>query len=367
MKKRPTIRDVAAAAEVSIAVVSRVLNEGSGPVAPATRERVLDVMQRLSYSPHSAARELKSNPATTIGLVLADVTNPFFASLADAVVREARARGVQVLLTTTQEDERLEGEALLTLASRRVAGVIATPASTDGRAWRRLLDLGTRIVFVDRFIDEVQEADVVSIDNERSSREATEHLLGLGHRRIGFISGPMSTSTGRSRIQGHLAALTEHGLQQSMEFVRSVPFRGTQGADAVGSLLDLPEPPTALIIANTAQVVNSMRRIRQSGIAVPRDLSVVVFDDNPWTELYAPSLTIMRQPISLLAAHSVDLTLSASGAPESEAGAGRRLDRTEADPAGGGMESEPENAASGRFIAVQAEFVVRSSTSSPRV
>ena len=336
MPKPATIRDVAAAAGISIAVVSRVLNDGTGPVAPATRERVLKVMEELSYRPRTAARELKSGPTTTLGLLLADVTNPFFARLADSIVREARSRGVQVILMTTQEDARLEQDALDTLAARRVGGVIATPTSTNAASWQRLIELDTNIVFVDRYVEGVVEADHVSIDNERSAREATEHLLDLGHTRIGFISGPLSTTTGRARTEGHLATLARRGARVDSQLVCNIPFRGDQGADAVGSLLNLADPPTAIIVANTAQVAASVRRIRQSSIRVPDDLSLIVFDDNPWTELFTPALTIMRQPIAMMAAHSVDLALA-------------RL----------GGSAEPHS------VVIEAEFVVRSSTQAP--
>lgn len=336
MNKPPTIRDVAAAAEVSIAVVSRVLNDGTGPVAPATRERVLKTIEELSYRPRTAARELKSGPTSSLGLLLADVTNPFFARLADSIVHEARARGSQVILMTTQEDPTLEHDALETLAARRVGGVIATPTSTNADAWLRLEALGTRIVFVDRHLEGVPHADLVSIDNERSAREATEHLIGLGHRRIGFISGPLSTSTGRSRTEAHVATLAAHGIAADPQLLRNIPFRGEQGSDAVGSLLELEHRPTALIVANTAQVATSVRRLRQASIRIPHDLSLIVFDDNPWTELFTPALSIIRQPTSLLAAHSVE----------------RALHRTAEDSASYSM-------------MIDAEFVVRSSTAPP--
>ncbi len=334
MGKQPTIRDVAAAAGVSIAVVSRVMNDGSGAVAPATRERVLAAMSDLSYRPRTAARELRFSPTTTLGLMLADVTNPFFARLADRVVWEARARGVQVLLMTTQEDQYLEEEALNTLASRRVGGVVATPTATNADAWAELAGIGTRVVFVDRFLDDFPGADVVSIDNERSARLATEHLLDLGHERIGFISGPLTSSTGRTRASSYTATLTGRGIAPDPALLRSIPFRGDQGGDAVASLLALPEPPTALVVANTAQVQSSLRRVREVGLRVPEQLSVVVFDDDPWTQLFSPPLTIVRQPTAMLASHSVEIALS-------------------------------PDAATGRVISVEAEFVVRSSTGVP--
>jgi LacI family transcriptional regulator len=333
MQRTPTIRDVAADAGVSIAVVSRVLNDGSGPVAASTRERVLASMSRLNYRPRTAARELKARPQTTLGLLLADVTNPFFARLADHVVREARSRGVSVILMTTQEDPRYEAEAIDTLAARRVNGVIATPTSTNASEWTQLSELGSRLVFVDRVLGDVASADAVSIDNVGSARTATRHLLELGHRRIGFISGPESSSTGAARVEGYRHELAAEGIEFDPALVRPIPFRGDQGGDAVGALLALPEPPTAMIVANTAQALSSMRRLHLAGTRIPDDLSVVIFDDNPWTELFTPALTVVRQPVALLAAHSVDLALT---------------DRAAANEA--------------RHTVVESEFVARSST-----
>lgn len=336
MAKPATIRDVSERAGVSIAVVSRVLNPGSGPVAPDTKLRVQQAIGELSYRPRTAARELKSPGTTTLGLMLADVANPFFARLADKIVWEARARGVNVLLMTTQEDQHLEEECLNTLYERRVAGVIATPTSTNRAAWEKLDDLNTRVVFVDRTIEGVDFADSVGIDNDLSARRATAHLVSLGHTRIGFVSGPTTTSTGRARTEGYRQTLREHGLDVDESLIRHIPFRGDQGSDAVNALLSLPQRPTALIIANTAQVIPSLRRLAFSGLSIPEDLSVIVFDDDPWTELFTPALSIIKQPTEMLAAHSIELALNTAG----ERG------RTN--------------------LLVQAEFIERGSTAPPR-
>ncbi|WP_423183383.1 LacI family DNA-binding transcriptional regulator [Arthrobacter sp. NyZ413] len=335
MKKPPTIRDVSREAGVSVAVVSRVLNEGTGPVAPATRAKVVEVIDRLDYRPRAAARELQQKTGSAIGLMLADLTNPFFARLADRVVWEARTRGVHVVLLTTQEDPHLEAESIDTLIERSVGSVIATPAGGNVEKWRRLAELGINVVFVDREISELSEFDVVTIRNDVSAETATNHLIGLGHVRIGFISGPSDTSTGRVRVAGFRRAMETAGLPVDEELVHHIPFRGDAGSDAVGALLGLDEPPTAIIVGNTAQVRSALRRIKQSDIAVPRELSLVVFDDNPWTELVTPPLTVIRQPIDMLAVHSVDLAV------------GR---------AKGAISDQP------RIIQVDAEFVRRSSS-----
>ena len=309
MKKAPTIRDVAAEAGVSVSVVSRVLNPESGPVAPAKRELVLRVIDELGYRPRAAARELSVGHALTVGLVVADLANPFFAQLADRIVWEARSHGVQVVVMTTQEDPHLEAESLDTLLDRSVGGVIATPTGANVDKWARLQSLGVNVVFVDRTIAELADVDVVSIENTDSARRATEYLLGLGHTRIGLISGPLSTSTGRSRIQGYRTAHQNFSASVDPQLIRDVPFRGDGGGDAVGSLLALTDRPTALIVANTAQVQSSVRRLVQIGVRIPEDLSVVVFDDNPWTELTSPPLSVIRQPIDMLAVHSLELVL----------------------------------------------------------
>jgi LacI family transcriptional regulator len=335
VQKRPTIRDVAQEAGVSVAVVSRVLNDGTGPVAPQTRARVVEVIERLGFRPRAAARELQQQSSTTIGLVLADLANPFFSRLADRVVWEARARGIHAVLLTTQEDPHLEAESLETLIGRSVGSVIATPTGDNVDKWRRLMALGVNVVFVDREIDELPAADVVAINNDLSAETTTRHLLGLGHERIAFISGPLSTSTGRDRVAGFRRAMTEAGVDVDERLIHPIPFRGDAGGDAVSALLALPSPPTALIVGNTAQVRSALRRVKQSSIAVPDDLSLVVFDDNPWTELVSPPLSVIRQPIDMLALHSVDLAVG-------------RLK---------GALSEPP-----RRIRVDAEFVQRSSS-----
>ena len=314
MQKQPTIRDVAAAAGVSVAVVSRVLNPGSGPVAAATRGRVSDVMETLGYHPRTAARELKHGPPTTLGLLLADVSNPFFARLADQVVQEAHSRGIQVLLMTTQEDDQLESERLSTLIERRVSGIIATPTGNNLEIWKKLQDMGTDVVFVDRSIPSLPAVDVVTINNIESARSATALLAAHGHRRIAIISGPATSTTGRDRIAGYREALEAAGLEQDDLLIRSAAFRGAAGGDAMTALLNLEDPPTALVVANTAQVTAVLRRLGHAGVSIPDELSVIVFEDSPWTELMTPPLTIVRQPIDLLARHSVQLALSnASG------------------------------------------------------
>jgi LacI family transcriptional regulator len=286
-----------------------VLNDGTGPVAPQTKARVVEVIDRLGYRPRAAARELQARSTSTIGLVLADLGNPFFARLADRVVWEARARGINVLLLTNQEDPHLEAESIESLVGRSIGSVIATPTGGNADKWARLIELGVNVVFVDREIDELPEIDVVAINNGLSAEVTTRHLLELGHERIAFISGPLTTSTGRDRVAGFRKAMAEAGMEVDDRLIHAIPFRGDSGGDAVSALLALPTPPTGLIVGNTAQVRSALHRVKQSTITVPDDLSLIVFDDNPWTELVSPPLSVVRQPIDMLALHSVELAV----------------------------------------------------------
>ncbi|ROQ39755.1 LacI family transcriptional regulator [Frondihabitans sp. PhB188] len=305
--KPATIRDVAREAGVSVSVVSRVLNDG--PVAFETRQRVVDAMEALSYRPRAAARDLNRSLASSVALLVPDLTNPFFARLADRIATEARAHDIQVVLMTTQEDPYLEADLLTSLLDRSVGGVIAAPTGENPEQWRKLADRGIELVFVSRTVDEVDGADSVSIRNAEAAATATRRLLDLGHRRIGMISGPGHTSAGRQRQDGHVDALRAAGVPVGAELLRHVPYRGTGGADAVSDLLGLDAPPTALIVANTAQVQSALLRLRQLRTRVPADLSVIAFDDNPWLELLDPPLSTVRQPLDQLAFHSVELVV----------------------------------------------------------
>ena len=175
----------------------------------------------------------------TLGLLLADVSNPFFARLADQVVQEAHSRGIQVLLMTTQEDDQLESERLATLIERRVSGIIATPTGNNLDTWKKLQDMGTDVVFVDRSIPALPAVDVVTINNTESARSATALMAAHGHRRIAIISGPASSTTGRDRIAGYREALDAAGLEQDSAAVRSALTTPWSSGQAEGQITRL--------------------------------------------------------------------------------------------------------------------------------
>jgi LacI family transcriptional regulator len=305
-KRAVTIKDVARHAGVSQGVVSRVLN-GVGPVAPDTRERVSASIKTLRYRPHAAARELKTQRTSTIGLVVTDVANQFFAELADHVVRAARRHDLGVLLTTTREDGELESGSVEMLMDKRVGGIIAAPTGRNATIWKQVTDMGVHLVFVDRTVARVPRATVVGVDNGAAAFAATEHLIGNGHRRIAIISGRQAVSTGRDRIAGYRRAVEELGAEVDDALVIEADFSASSGGPAVDRMLAFERPATGLVIANTALAAGAVARMRELAVAIPGDLSVVVFHDATWTALATPAFTVIRHPVQQIAERAVEL------------------------------------------------------------
>lgn len=283
-----------------------MLNEGSGPVAPETRLRVLASIKSLHYRPHAAARELKTQSTSTIGLVVADVANEFFGQLADRVVRAARAHDLGVLLLTTQEDAVLESDSVKMLMDKRVGGIIAAPTGRNSGVWRQVTDMGVHLVFVDRTVTRVPAADIVGVDNQAAGYAATDHLIEHGHRRIAIISGPLAISTGSERVAGYRRAIQDQGLDDDDRLIFEADFRDPRGSAAVDRMLALEDPPTALVVSNTARAAAVAARLGERDVSIPEDLSLVVFHDATWAALAKPGITVIRHPMGEIADRAVD-------------------------------------------------------------
>ncbi|WNY87863.1 MULTISPECIES: substrate-binding domain-containing protein [Leclercia] len=309
-KKKSTIKDVAALAEVSIGVVSRVLNPGTGSVSERTRQRIIAAMQTLNYTPQSAARELKTNLNNTLGLVVADISNDFFSEISDLIVRRAREMAMNVILVTTQEDPLLERESLEMLMQKRVKAIIATPTSANKDMWQSISNMGIAIVFIDRYLEDFTGASVIGFNNETSARQATSYLVEQGHRRIGWISGPLNTSTSLQRLEGYKKGLQAQGIECNKQLIAVKNFRDPLASQSLDELLSLAEPPTAIIIGNTSIAPVIMSRIRELKLAVPDDLSVIVYHDSHWSRLLSPSISVIKHPLEELASKAL---LSLSG------------------------------------------------------
>jgi LacI family transcriptional regulator len=292
-----TIRDVARLAGVSLATVSNVLNQ-TRPVAADTAARVMRAVEALRYAPHAAARSMRRRGSGLIGLILADITNPFFTALVHAVERTASAAGYAVLLCNSDEDLKREQQHLELLRMQRVDGIIlaATGHPSRGRA-AALGQLRVPVVLVDRAFNEFG-LDAVMLDNRRAAIEATRHILSFGHRRVAMLSGPVAMSTGAERLQGYREALLEAGVVYDEALVRDAGFREERAYEAARELLSGPERPSAVFAANNLIAIGLMRAVADLQLQCPQDVSVVSIDDFAWANAFRPRLTTVAQPVA---------------------------------------------------------------------
>ncbi len=300
-----TIRDVAKTAGVSIATVSATINQ-SAYVSSALQARVRQAIAEVGYHPDAIARSLKKRATQTLGLIISDITNPFFTALVRGIEDAAQVRGHAVILCNTDEGLEKERAYLALLRSRRVDGLIMTPAGTVEDYRRFFVEVNTPIVFVDRKIPTVP-ADAVVVDNVSGARQAVEHLLRLGHRRIGAITGLPQISTTHERIEGYRQALEAAGLPIDPTLLKDGHSRLEGGYRAAKELLGLPGRPTAIFATNNLMAIGLMRAVAEQGLRCPEDLSVVCFDDFEWASVFQPRLTTVAQPTYEMGATAVEL------------------------------------------------------------
>jgi LacI family transcriptional regulator len=302
-----TMNDVAKAANVSIATVSHVIN-GTRFVSAERVERVHEAMRELGYVPDATARSLRIGRTDTIGLVVPDNSNPFFAALARWIEEAGFESGYTTILANSNERPDREHRYVSTLVSKRVDGLILSPSRGDHGTLSRLLqNANIPVVVVDRDAA-LPNADVVLYDNEGGSFEATRYLLELGHTRIGCVAGPADASSATERVTGFRRAIAEAGLPEQL--VVEADFHFTGGREATARLLDTGQQFTALFAANDLMAAGTIRELEARGIAVPDDVSVIGFDDAPLAEMISPALTTMRQPLQEMAHAAVSLLLS---------------------------------------------------------
>lgn len=298
------MRQVAERAGVSPATVSRVLN-GAPPVRDIYRSRVLAAVAELDYRPNRLARNLRRQKVDMIGVVVSDIENPHFSEAVRAVEDAAYRRGYRLLLCNTDETPAKQRTYLQMLAEERVLGVIVSPSDPDGAEVSELLDLGIPVVAFDRTVTD-DRADAVVADNVGGVRTATEHLLAAGHRRVGFIAGLSEVETGAERLEGYTAAMDAAGLEL---IVAPGRFRIETGREATLALLARGTRPTALVACNNLCAIGALRALRETGLAVPRDVALVAVDDPFWAELVDPPLTTVAQPVRAMADEAMSLLL----------------------------------------------------------
>jgi len=331
-----TMHDIAERAGVSVTTVSHVINQ-TRPVSEKLRLAVNGAMEEMGYQPNLLARSLRRGRTQTIGMVVPDSSNPYFAEIAHAVEAATFAQGYSVILCNTQMDVAREEFYANVLLEKRVDGIIFMAAGDSAQQIRALQQRRQPIVLVDRDVQGVA-ADAVTTDNTRGARQATEHLLALGHRRIACIGGPSDVTPSSRRISGYAVALEAAGLPLDAALIVRGDFQFESGLRLAEQLLDLPEPPTAIFASNDLMAVGVIHAAQRRQRRVPEDVSVVGFDDIRLAAYINPALTTVAQPKERLGQTATRLLLE-------------RIDNPDLPP---------------RVVTLETELVVRQSTAHVR-
>lgn len=301
-----TISDVAKLANVSTATVSRVLSN-SGNVKKETTEKVLEAIQKLNYQPNVLARQLRKLETKTILVVVPDITNTFFSKILRGIERVAIENDYEVLLGDTGNDVERERGYLDILRQKKADGMILLTARLESHLLEEMAG-EFPVVLACEYL-EGSTIPTVSIDNISSARKATEYLINLGHRRIGFISGPLNVILGRDRLKGFRQAMEQHNIPIESFLVQEGDFSFESGYNMMMKFLALDQPPTAVFAANDEMAIGAIKAIKSKGLHVPDDISVVGFDDIKFASIYEPALTTISQPMFEIGKKAMELLI----------------------------------------------------------
>ncbi len=285
--------DVARLAKVSSATVSYVINDGPRPVSDETKTKVLEAIHQLGYQPNAVARNLRMQRTFTIGLVIPDTHNPYFAEVVSGIEETAFNNGYKVILLHSSYNTEKEFQFVELLRTERVDGVIWIPASSNVEPLKELALSELPTVVFDR-VGAQADLQALVTDNYHGGYLATRHLIELGHKRIGYISRPVELSHSQGRLRGYMDALAEAQIPFDPELIIKGGFLLDDGRRALFSLLDLPCAPTGVFTYNDMMAIGVLRGAFERGLNVPKDLSVVGFDDISQAAFTCPALTTIH-------------------------------------------------------------------------
>jgi len=290
------MRDIATRAQVSTATVSHVIND-SAYVGPQLRERVLKAIQELNYHPNWMARSLRTKRTKTIGMIIPDISNPFFPTVVRGAEDVLNRAGYTLLIGNSENDPAKEENYYHAFLQKRVDGLLLVASPTvKPPAYLRQHNLEELpVVYVDRWFPGLR-GDVVLADNVGGSYLAVRHMINAGHRRIGIITLPLALPGGRLRLKGYLQALQEYGIPAAEELIREGKFDLHSGYEQTMALLRMEARPTGLFISNLVLTMGCLQAVAELGMRFPQDLAVVSFDDVDWFALMRPSITAVAQP-----------------------------------------------------------------------
>lgn len=288
------IREVAARAAVSIATVSHVFNS-TRPVSEDVRERVVQAAADLHYYPNHLARSLTTKKTGTVGMVVSDMSNPFFAELIHGVEKTLSAQQYNLMICNTEDDPHKEEIYLRLLMAKRVDGIVAAVASAK---WATLQVAETHsfpLVFIDLQVEGVR-GPLVCSTNEDGAYQGVSHLIADGHRSIGMLAGPPTMSTMRERLTGYRRALAEHAIPYEERLVKYSRLSVEDGTRHMKALMMVSPRPQAVFLNNNLLALGALIALQELGLSAPDDVALVCYDDAPWTRIADPPLTVVRQP-----------------------------------------------------------------------
>lgn len=294
--KRPTMKDVARLAGVSVQTVSVVVND-KAIASPETRDRILAAIDELGYRPLALARSLRTGSSRTIALVVSDITNPFFAKMAETVEDHAHRSGYNLVLCNTHGDPERERGYMQIATQHWVDGLLFVSTTNTMPGLEPLRAAGIPVVAVDRVPDDYDGPWVI-LDNVATGRIVADHLMGLGHRRLAHISGPLDLRLSRERLEGFDGAVRHAGLGSVAHAEGDERWSCESGYRAMRSLLASDPRPTAVFASNDRLAIGAMRAVVEVGLSIPRDISIVGVDDIELAAYQSPPLTTVRQSLT---------------------------------------------------------------------
>lgn len=313
---RPSVKDVAERAGVSLGTVSNVLNRPE-TVADETRERVRAAIDELGYVRNESARQLRAGSSRTIGLVVLDVANPFFTDVARGIEDRLDEAGYTLMLASSDEDPDREARYLRLFEEHGVQGLMVVPSTPDVSHLLTLRDRGLRVVLLDQ-PSPVEALSSVAVDDRAGAAQATRHLVTLGHERLAFINGPHTIRQCADRSAGIRSALAESGLDpdEALTEVTITSLNADGGQAGTEQVLALPDRPTATMCVNDLTALGALRALRAAQVPIPSGMAVVGYDDVTFAGELATPLTSVRQPTHQLGWRAADLLLTEEDVPE---------------------------------------------------
>ncbi|MGC8971985.1 MAG: LacI family DNA-binding transcriptional regulator [bacterium] len=304
-----TIKDIAEKVGVSTATVSRALNN-IGYVKEDTRKKILEIADSLGYERYREGDTTKAK-TNQIGVIVSDVTNPFFTQVVRGIEDVLSIAGYSLLLCNADENVEKEMHYLRILKDKRVDGIILAPARGDHRGINEITDRGICLVLIDRLIDGL-DVDAVVIDNISGAYEGVSHLISEGYRKIAMITGPLEVMTARERLEGYKKALRDNGIDFDENLVENGKYTQDGGYRATKTLIERVKPD-ALFVANNVMTTGALLAIKELGLKIPEEIGIVGFDDLEWAPLIDPPLTTISQPIYTIGSTAAQLLLRRLG------------------------------------------------------